>query len=270
MFIQHVNVIVVSVRLVEWRIRVSLHGFAARRNDQAVASGNHIDQTFAAADVVPGMIVNFARRTISAIDIRGFVADLRLRGEPALSCGVSELAQLKPGRIRGPESQSRIFLQPPRIFERIAIEIVTFRDRAIDLHTSKVHRQAIIAGIERNFSSIYLHRHSRQTNCRTYGVTRFIHVEQLDVYLFSVGKRGLRGFASVEINDAKERKSRRRPFTGQCGQQRVHYKPTRQRLCEVTHAMVLSDCTDFANVIRLDYCTGAMFRIRRNCSGPDK
>src|SRR5438874_3199050 len=270
-FIQHVNVIVVSVRLVEWRIRVSLHRFAARRNDQAVASGNHIDQTFAAADVVPGMIINFARRTISAIDIRGFVADLRLRGEPALSRGVSELAQLKPGRIRGPESQWRIFLQPPRIFERIAIEIVTFRDRAIDLHTSKVHRQAIIAGIERNFSSIYLHRHSRQTNCRTYGVTRFIHFEQLNVYLFSVGNVDLRSFASVQINDAKERKSsRRRHFSGQRVQQRVQCEPTRQRECGVTHAMVLSDCTDFANAIRLDYCAGAMFPIRRNCSGPDK
>ena len=31
--------------------------------------------------------------------------------------------------------------------------------------------------------------------------------------------------------------------------------------------MVLSDCTDFANAIRLDYCAGAMFRIRRNRSG---
>src|SRR5205814_6560659 len=103
--------------------------------------------------------------------------------------------------------QSRIFLQPPRIFERIAIEIVTFRDRAIDLHTSKVHRQAIIAGIERNFSSIYLQRHSRQTNCRTYGVTRFIHLEQLNIHVFSVGKSDLRSFASVQIKDAEKRKS---------------------------------------------------------------
>src|SRR5439155_27028852 len=96
------------------------------------------------------------------------------------------------------------------------------------------------AGIECKFSSIYLYRHSRQTNCRTYGVTRFIHVEQLDVYLFSVGECGLRGFASVEINDAKERKSRRRSFSGQCGRQRVQGEPIRQRLCEVTHAMLLS------------------------------
>src|SRR5205809_395085 len=70
MFIQHINVIVFSVRLVERRIRVSLHCFAAGRNHQTIASGNHIDQTFAAADVVPGMIVNFARRTISSIDTR--------------------------------------------------------------------------------------------------------------------------------------------------------------------------------------------------------
>src|SRR5207244_6724341 len=117
-------------------------------------------------------------------------------------------------------------------------EIVTVRDRAIDLHTSKLHRQTIIAGIERNFSSIYLHRHSRQTNCRTYGVTRFIHLEQLNVHLFSVGKGDLRSFASVQINDAKERKSsRRRILSGQCVPQRVQREPTRERGCEVAHEM---------------------------------
>src|SRR4029453_11634307 len=35
-FIEHVNVVVVSVRLVERRVRVSLHGFAARRNHETI------------------------------------------------------------------------------------------------------------------------------------------------------------------------------------------------------------------------------------------
>src|ERR1044071_5928787 len=84
---------------------------------------------------------------------------------------------------------------------RVSVEI---NGRNVTLDSGN-YRLPIIAGIERNISSIDLHRHSRQTNRRTHGVTRFIHLEQLDVHLFSVGKGDLRSFASVQINDAKER-----------------------------------------------------------------
>src|SRR5439155_2161962 len=80
LFIQHISVIVISVRLVERRICVSLHGFAAGRNHETIASRLDVEQSFAAADVVARVIINFARRTISSIDVRGYVADLGLRG----------------------------------------------------------------------------------------------------------------------------------------------------------------------------------------------
>src|SRR6185436_16001858 len=115
--------------------------------------------------------------------------------------------------------------QSPRIFEWIAIEVVTFCDRTIDLHTSKLYRQTIIARIERKFSAIYFQRHSRQTNCRTHSVTGLIHIEQFDAQPFSVEKGDLRSFASVQIDDAEERKSSRRGFSGQCVQRRVPCEP---------------------------------------------
>ena len=87
---------------------ISLHPLPAPKRRSRRSKPHH--QTFATADVVPGMIVNFARRTISAIDIG--VHCRRFAWRTSVGAGGKCISQLSPGGIRGPERRRASFSNP--------------------------------------------------------------------------------------------------------------------------------------------------------------
>ena len=213
---------------------MSLENRVAERNNQSVGGGDDHGHALGAADVESAVIVNRAARgPLPAIDEGRLIRHLRTAGEPALPHRIDERAWLDIGVALGPEPQTGVFVESPKISAAVAVRAVAAGDRTIDLDRPDHNRQLIVAAPQRCLQAIDQDVDFRPADGVAYRVARLAEGEQL--YSGNETRRQLDilRLADSQIDDAQERKERaalRRARHGkQAGEQPSAHRPAAHR-----------------------------------------
>src|SRR5579862_8985655 len=177
----------------------ALEHFLARRHDEAVRGGHHVDQAFRTADVEAVVVVDLLLAgQIAAVDVDRLVGHVREAGEPALAGGILEGAGGDPGRSRRPDSEARILEEAPDVLAAALLD-VPLGDRAIDLDRADRHRQMVGPARERQLPAVDLDPDLRHPDRAVDVVQGFLEVEQLDADRPVAHQGHVLGFADRQV-----------------------------------------------------------------------
>ena len=91
--------------------------------------------------------------------------------------------------------ETRRFVQPPKFGRSIAVE--AFRNGAIDLHSSHLHRQSVRSRLERHALAVDLEAQFTPPHSQSNGIPMLFERDQLDADLRSVAQFHYRFFTEI-------------------------------------------------------------------------